>query len=156
MAGQVNSGAPVHYGAIMNSLVHGLLAAVLFTVLGLVLLLLGAILVDLLTPGRLRHQVWDERNRNAAIVLSSALLAIGAITFTAIMTSDQDLVRGLISTAIFGVLGLALMAGVFWLLDMLTPGKLGTIIVDPDPHPAVWVTACSNLAVAAIVCASIS
>jgi uncharacterized membrane protein YjfL (UPF0719 family) len=146
----------VHYGALMNSLAHALLAAVLYTVLGLVLLLLGAILVDLLTPGRLRHQVWGERNRNAAIVLSSALLSIGAITFTAIMGSDQDLVRGLVSTAIFGVLGLALMAGVFWLLDMLTPGKLGTIVVDPDPHPAVWVTASSNLAVAAIVCASIA
>jgi uncharacterized membrane protein YjfL (UPF0719 family) len=146
----------VHYRAIMNSLAHALLAAVLYTVLGLVLLLLGAILVDLLTPGRLRHQVWEERNRNAAIVLSSALLSIGAITFTAIMGSDADLVRGLVSTAIFGVLGLVLMAGVFWLLDMLTPGKLGPIVVDPSPHPAVWVTACSNLAVAAIVCASIA
>jgi uncharacterized membrane protein YjfL (UPF0719 family) len=146
----------VVYRALVNSLAHALLAAVLYTVLGLVLLLLGAILVDLLTPGRLRHQVWGERNRNAAIVLSSALLSIGAITFTAIMGSDEDLVRGLLSTAIFGVLGLALMAGVFWLLDMLTPGKLGTIIVDPDAHPAVWVTACSNLAVAAIVCASIA
>jgi hypothetical protein len=142
--------------AIMPELVLALLGAVLYTVLGLVLLLLGAILVDLLTPGRLRHQVWDERNRNAAIVLSSALLSIGAITFTAIMTSEQGLVRGLVSTAIFGGLGLALMAGVFWILDMLTPGKLGTIIVDPDPHPAIWVTASSNVAVAAIVCAAIA
>ncbi|MEU7606363.1 DUF350 domain-containing protein, partial [Streptomyces sp. NPDC041003] len=35
-------------------------------------------------------------------------------------------------------------------------GKLGAIVVDPEPHPAVWVSSACNLAVAAIVAASIA
>jgi uncharacterized membrane protein YjfL (UPF0719 family) len=140
----------------MTNVLHGLLASTAFTVVGVALLLGGFLLVDLLTPGPLRHQIWSERNGNAAVFLSSALLGIGAITFTSILTTYDDLLTGLFSTAVFGALGLALMAGAFWLLDAVTPGRLGEIVVDSQPHPAVWVSAATNVAVAAIVCAAIS
>lgn len=48
------------------------------------------------------------------------------------------------------------MAVAFLVLDLVTPGKLGAIVVDREPHPAVWVTASCNIAVAAIVAASIA
>jgi uncharacterized membrane protein YjfL (UPF0719 family) len=140
----------------MSDVIHGLFGAMAFTALGVVLLAGGFLLTDWLTPGALRHQIWSERNRNAAVFLSSALLGVGAIIFTSIITTYDDLLTGLASTAIFGVLGLLLMAAAFWFVDMLTPGRLGALMVDPDPHPAVWVSAATNLAVAAIVCASIS
>lgn len=140
----------------MSDVIHGIFGAGVFTVLGVVLLAGGFLLTDWLTPGALRHQIWSERNRNAATFLSSALLGVGAIVFTSIITTYDDLLTGLASTAIFGVLGLVLMAAAFWFVDMLTPGRLGALMVDPDPHPAVWVSAATNLAVAAIVCASIS
>jgi uncharacterized membrane protein YjfL (UPF0719 family) len=140
----------------MSDVFHGLFGATAFTALGVVLLACGFLLTDWLTPGRLRHQIWSERNRNAAVFLSSALLGVGAIAFTSIVTTYDNLLTGLASTAIFGVLGLLLMAAAFWFVDMLTPGRLGELMVDPDPHPAVWVSAATNLAVAAIVCASIS
>ncbi|KJY33559.1 MULTISPECIES: DUF350 domain-containing protein [unclassified Streptomyces] len=140
----------------MNDILHGLGAAAVFGGVGVVLLLLGILLVDALTPGRLGHQIWVERNRNAAVLLSSALLGIGGIVFTAILYTYEDFGKGLVSTGCFGVLGLVLMAVAFWVVDVLTPGKLGAILVDPEPHPAVWVTASCNLAVAAIVSASIA
>lgn len=140
----------------MTDVLDGLIGAVTFTVVGVLLLLGGFFLADWLTPGPLRHQIWSERNRNAAIFLSSALLGIGAIVFTSIITTYTDFVRGLVSTVIYGVLGLLLLAGGFLLLDMLTPGKLGEMIVDPQPHPAVWISASANLAIAAIICAAIS
>jgi uncharacterized membrane protein YjfL (UPF0719 family) len=140
----------------MSDVIDGLFGATVFAVLGVVLLLGGFLLTDWLTPGALRHQIWSERNRNAAVFLSSALLGVGAIVFTSIVTTYDDLATGLASTAIYGVLGLLLMAGAFALLDMLTPGRLGELMVDPEPHPAVWVSSATNLAIAAIVCASIS
>ncbi|WP_457032995.1 DUF350 domain-containing protein [Kitasatospora sp. P5_F3] len=139
----------------MHDIVNGLGAAAAFGAVGVVLLLLGVGLVDVLTPGKLGHQIWVERNRNAAVVLSSALLGIGGIVFTAIMSTYDDFGKGLAATATFGLLGLVLMAAAFWLLDVVTPGKLGAILVDPEPHPAVWVTASCNLSVAAIIAASI-
>ena len=136
--------------------VHGMLASVAFSAVGVVLLLGGFLLTDVLTPGQLRAQICAERNRNAALFLSSAMLGVAAIVFTSIITTYAELAKGLATTAIFGVLGLLLMAGAFRLVDALTPGRLGEIVVDPQPHPAVWVSSAANVAVAAIVCAAIS
>ncbi|WP_327280100.1 MULTISPECIES: DUF350 domain-containing protein [unclassified Streptomyces] len=140
----------------MSDIVSGLGRTSAFGALGLVLLILGIVLVDVLTPGKLPQQIWEDRNRNAAVVLSSALLGVGGIVFTSIWTTYDDFGKGLLSTAAFGVLGLVLMGVAFLVLDWVTPGKLGAIVVDPEPHPAVWVTASCNLAVAAIVAASIA
>ncbi|MCK8678297.1 MULTISPECIES: DUF350 domain-containing protein [Streptomyces] len=140
----------------MSDIVNGLGRATAYGALGVVLLILGIFLVDALTPGKLGRQIWQERNRNAALLLSSALLGIGGIVFTSIWTTYDDFGKGLVSTAAFGVLGLLLMALAFLVVDLLTPGKLGATLVEQEPHPAVWVTASCNLAVAAIVSASIA
>ncbi|MCX2180154.1 DUF350 domain-containing protein [Streptomyces sp. SKN60] len=140
----------------MSDIVNGLGRTAAYGALGVVLLILGIVLVDILTPGKLGRQIWEDRNRNASILLSSALLGIGGIVFTAIWTTYDDFAKGLVSTAVFGLLGLVLMGVAFLVVDLVTPGKLGATLVDPEPHPAVWVTASCNLAVAAIVSASIA
>ncbi|MFF4172351.1 DUF350 domain-containing protein [Streptomyces sp. NPDC001744] len=140
----------------MSDIVNGLGRTSAYGALGVVLLILGIVLVDLLTPGKLGRQIWEDRNRNAAVLLSSALLGIGGIVFTSIWTTYDDFGKGLVSTAAFGLLGLVLMAVAFFVVDLVTPGKLGTTLVDPEPHPAVWVTASCNIAVAAVVSASIA
>ncbi|MEV6796248.1 DUF350 domain-containing protein [Streptomyces sp. NPDC051320] len=140
----------------MNDIVNGLGRAAVYGALGVVLLILGIVLVDLLTPGKLGRQIWEERNRNAATLLSSALLGIGGIVFTSIWTTYDDFGKGLASTALFGVLGLVMMAVAFLIVDLVTPGKLGATLVEQEPHPAVWVTASCNIAVAAIISASIA
>jgi Domain of Unknown Function (DUF350) len=144
--------APVPLSDLFVNLLH----ATVYSGVGIALLALGFVLVDVLTPGALRVQIWSERNRNAALYLSSSLLGTGAIVFTAILTTYEDFTTGLISTACFGLLGLALKAGAFWLVDVVTPGKLGQMIVDTEQHPAVWVSAAANIAISGIVCASIS
>ncbi|MER5479263.1 DUF350 domain-containing protein [Streptomyces sp. NPDC002734] len=140
----------------MNDIIEGLGRATAYGALGVVLLILGIFLIDLLTPGKLGRQIWEERNRNAALLLSSALLGIGGIVFTSIWTTYDDFGKGLLSTAVFGLLGLVMMAVAFLVVDLVTPGKLGATLVEPEPHPAVWVTASCNLAVSAIVSASIA
>ena len=140
----------------MSDIVNGLGRAGAYGALGVVLLILGIVLVDVLTPGKLGKQIWEERNRNAALLLSSALLGIGGIVFTSIWTTYDDFGKGLASTAAFGVLGLVMMGIAFLVLDLVTPGKLGATLVDTEPHPAVWITASCNIAVAAIVSASIA
>ncbi|MEU6979286.1 MULTISPECIES: DUF350 domain-containing protein [unclassified Streptomyces] len=140
----------------MSDIVNGLGRASAYGALGVVLLILGIFLVDLLTPGKLGRQIWEDRNRNAAILLSSALLGVGGIVFTSIWTTYEDFAKGLVSTAAFGLLGLVMMAIAFLVVDLVTPGKLGATLVDPEPHPAVWVTASCNIAVSAVLSASIA
>ncbi|MEU8523296.1 DUF350 domain-containing protein [Streptomyces sp. NBC_01216] len=140
----------------MTDIVNGLGRATSYGALGVVLLILGIVLVDVLTPGKLGRLIWEERNRNAALLLSSALLGIGGIVFTSIWTTYDDFGKGLLSTAAFGLLGMVMMTVAFLVVDLITPGKLGAILVDPAPHPAVWVTASCNIAVSAVVSASIA
>lgn len=123
---------------------------------GIVLLMLGYGVLDLVTPGNLRRLIYDERNKNAALVLSSGLLAIAIIVATAILTSADDFSRGIADTAGYGALGVALLGISFVIVDKLTPGELGVICTDREPHPAVYVTVATQLAVGLIVAAAIS
>lgn len=129
--------------------------AATYGLVGLVLMAVGFALVDVLTPGNLREQVWIERNRNAAVLLASNLIGVGIIVVTAIAASSDDWGAGIVSTVAYGLLGLVLMGLSFVVIDAVTPGKLGAILVEQEAHPAVYVNGASHLAVAAIVAVSI-
>lgn len=130
--------------------------AVAYTGVGLALLALGFYAIDLLTPGHLGRHIYEHRSANAAIVLAAGFLAQGAITFTTIWTNaTSGFGTALAYTVVFGVLGVLLQAVAFVLLDVITPGKLGELMVEPGFHPAALVTAAAQLSVAAIIVAAI-
>lgn len=140
----------------LNDLAFDLLAGLAYGALGLVLLALGYGAIDLLTPGRLTDLIYRERNWNAAAVVASGLVAIATINVTAIITSHDDLDKGLAYAGTFGLLGIVLLAISFVVVDKFTPGELGEIVCSPDRHPAVVVTVANHVAVGAIVAAAIS
>ena len=130
--------------------------AVAYTGVGLGLLLVGAVALDLLTPGHLARHIYQERSVNAGIALGAGFLGQGAIAFTTIWTNaTSGFGRALLYTVVFGLLGVLLQALAFLILDLLTPGKLGVMLTEVPFHPASLVTAASQLAVAAIIVASI-
>ena len=140
----------------MQTLVTDLLVTLAYGVVGVVLMAVGYVLVDVSTPGKLHELIWTERNRNAALLLASNLAGVGTIVVAAIAASADDFVLGLVGAAAHGLLGLVIMAAAFLLLDAATPGRLGELLVDPEPHPAVWVSAVVHLATGAIIAAAIS
>ncbi|MDG4834562.1 DUF350 domain-containing protein [Solwaraspora sp. WMMD1047] len=140
----------------MTNLATDLLVTLAYGVVGVLLMGVGYVLVDLATPGRLRELIWTDRNQNAALLLASNLASVGIIVVAAIVASADDFVLGIVGAAAYGVLGLVIMAASFLLLDIITPGKLGQILVDPQPHPAVWVSAVIHLATGAVIAAAIS
>ena len=136
-------------------LLTDLLITLTYGVLGVALMSLGYLLVDIATPGKLHVLIWENRNSNAAVLLASNLFGVGIIVVSAIVASHDDFGRGVVSTLAYGVLGLLRMAGAFLLLDAVTPGRLGEILVHPEPHPAVWVSAVIHVATGAIIAAAI-
>lgn len=139
-----------------SDLLYDVGAIAAFAIVGCALQALGYFMTDLLTPGRLADIIWRERNQNAAILVSANLIAVDLIVFTAIRSSHDGLAAGLLSTAVYGILGLVFMALSFFALDALTPGKLGALLLQEDRHPAVWVSAAAHIAVALMICAAIS
>jgi uncharacterized membrane protein YjfL (UPF0719 family) len=141
---------------VLENLLEGAGRSIVFGALGIALMALGFVLVDLLTPGKLRDLIWIEKNRNAALLLASNQLGIALIVFTAIFTSYENFTEGLLSTALFGVLGIAVMGLAFLVLDWMTPGKLGEVICTEEHHPGALVSAASHFGAALIVCACIA
>ena len=130
--------------------------AVVYTAVGILLLVVGAVALDLLTPGHLARHIYQERSVNAGIALSAGFLGQGAIAFTTIWTNaTSGFGTALADTVVFGLVGIALQVVAFLVLDLLTPGKLGHMLVQVPFHPASLVTAAATLAVSAIIVASI-
>jgi len=141
---------------VLEDLLTGAWQSIVYGLLGIGLMAVGFVLVDALTPGRLRDLIWVERNPNAGLLLAANQLGIAAIVFTAIFTSYSDFGQGLASTLIFTLIGIGIMAVAFLVLDWLTPGKLGEVICSAEPHPGARVSAASHFGAALIVCACIA
>ncbi|HLU98276.1 MAG TPA: DUF350 domain-containing protein [Thermobifida alba] len=139
----------------MYLLLIDVLTCLAYGVVGIALMALGYLIVDLLTPGKLHELIWSDRNRNATLIVSSNTLGVAIVVATAIATSAEGLAAGLVSTAVYGLVGLVIMALSFVLIDLLTPGKLGSIVAETELHPAAWVNASAHLAVAAVVATAI-
>ena len=134
----------------------GVIGTLAYAGVGLTLLTLGYAVLDLITPGNLRHLVFAERNVNAAVVAAGNALALAAIVTTAIVESDDVIVTGLVQATVYGLLGIALQAVAFKILDLVTPGHLGHIVTDPRPDPASGVVAVFALAMGAVLSAAIT
>lgn len=137
-------------------MITALLLACAYCVLGIALLAVGFVVVDALTPGSLGRHIYEHRSLNAGFVVSALFCSLGAVMFTSIWTNGTDAWHGIAWTAAFGLLGIALQALAFVVLDALTPGSLREIAVEPGFHPGALVAAASMLAVGAVICASIA
>ena len=67
----------------------------------------------------------------------------------------SDLAYDAVACLLYGAVGIALMAAGFALIDLLTPGRLGELIVEHRRRDAGIVVACAMLAVGAIVTSAI-
>ncbi|MBQ1055888.1 DUF350 domain-containing protein [Micromonospora sp. C32] len=140
----------------LGDLLDGAWQSIVFGIVGVALMAAGFLLVDLLTPGKLRELIWVRCNGNAALLLAANQLGIAGIVFTAVLTSYSSFTKGLASTVVFGLVGLLVMALAFLVLDLLTPGRLGDVIAAEESHPAAKVSAATHFGAALIVCACIA
>ena len=141
---------------LLDDLARGVLATLAYAAVGTFVLALGYVVLDAITPGNLRHLVYEDHNSNAAVLAGANVLALAGIITTAIVTSDDDLAEGVVDSLVYGLIGIALLALAFKVLDKLTPGNLGAICTDPEGSPAVWVTAAFQIGLGAVLAAAIS
>ena len=121
---------------------------------GLVVLVAGFLVIDALTPGKLGELVM-EGNANAAVLTATTLLSLGLIMWFAIFFTGAGW-NGLDDALVYGAVGVGAQAVGFFVLDALTPGKLGVICQAGKLHPAAFVSAAVQIAVALVICASLT
>jgi Domain of Unknown Function (DUF350) len=88
-----------------NVLGRGVGAIVLYSIVGLVLMIIGFYAIDLTTPGPLRKMV-DAGKPNAIVVAAAGMVSMALIVVLAIYASSGKLIEGLVGSAIFGIVGI--------------------------------------------------
>ena len=147
----------LEFGSVDGELLgEGVLATLLYFAIGAVVLALGFLVLDLLTPGNLRRQVYTDRKPNAAILLGANHLALAVIVVTAIMTSSDELGQGLVDSAVYGALGVVLQGVALRLLDAFVPGHLRALVDEPRMSGAAWAVGISLVAIGVVNAAALS
>ena len=130
-----------------------------YTGVGLVILVAGFFVLDLLTPGNLGKQV-VEGNPNAALLSAATMVSLGLVMWFAIFASDPGW-EGLGPTAVYGLVSVAAQAIGFLVLDLVTPGKLGQELMTGGSgagarlNPGTWVSASVQVAIALVIASSL-
>ena len=119
-----------HLLAAEYSLQDGILASVAYFFIALLVLALSFVVQDLLTPGRLRDQVFVHHLPNAAVMAGSQLIAIGMVLVAAIATTEPNLVDGIIHVAVYSLLGLTLQTIVMVVVEIAIPGRFRNLVED--------------------------
>ena len=147
----------VEFGTISGeSLAQNVVAATLYFVVGALVLAAGFGLMDLLTPGNLRHLVFVEYRPNAVAVASGMYAAVAIVVFSAIVASSNELGQGLLDAAVYGIVGVLLQGVALVVLEVAVPGRFRDLIEADRLHPSAIATAVVLLAVGGVNAAALS
>ncbi|GAB3575804.1 DUF350 domain-containing protein [Amycolatopsis endophytica] len=138
-----------------SDLVRGIGAILLYGVIGLLLMLVGFYAIDWTTPGKLSDLV-RRGLPNAVIVTASGMLSMAFIVVIAIFNSASDLTEGLITSLVYGLLGIIVQVLAVRLLEWSTRIDVKATMQSDQFAPASVVVAAAHLALGLVVAVSIS
>ena len=140
----------------LNPVFKGALATILYFLVGTTVLVLGFVVVDVLTPGKLRQLVFIDRRPNAVMLACANYIALAAVIISAITNSYSKLGQGLVGVAVYGLIGVVLQGVAILSMHFVIPGDFHEHIDEPDLHPAAFATAVMLLAVGGVTAAALS
>lgn len=140
----------------LNPVVKGVVATVAYFAVGMAVLVAGFLMVDVLTPGKLRQLVFVDRRPNAVVLACAMYIALATVIISAIANSYSQLGQGLVGVAVYGLLGVVLQGIALLTLHVVIPGDFREHVDEPRLHPAAFATATMLLAVGGVTAAALS
>ena len=140
----------------LNPVFKGALATILYFLVGTTVLILGFVVVDVLTPGKLRQLVFIDRRPNAVMLACANYIALAAVIISAITNSYSKLGQGLVGVAVYGLIGVVLQGVAILSMHFVIPGDFHEHIDEPELHPAAFAMAVMLLAVGGVTAAALS
>jgi uncharacterized membrane protein YjfL (UPF0719 family) len=135
----------------LNPVLKGAVATISYFLVGTGVLIIGFIVVDVLTPGKLRELVFIDRRPNAVMLACANYIALAAV-----IISYSQLGQGLVGVAVFGLMGVVLQGIALLSLHFIIPGDFHEHIDEPELHPAAFAVAVMLLAVGGVTAAALS
>ncbi|SDC74979.1 DUF350 domain-containing protein [Actinokineospora iranica] len=152
LAAVSNLALPAGFGADLGK---GIGAIALYAIVGLVLMLIGFYAIDWTTPGKLSDLVRGGKP-NAVIVTASGMLSMALIIVVAIFFSASDLTAGLITSVVYGLIGIVVQVLAVRTLEWVTRLDVRGTIESEKFAPASVVVAAVHIALGLIVAVAIS
>jgi uncharacterized membrane protein YjfL (UPF0719 family) len=140
----------------LNPVLKGAVATISYFLVGTGVLIIGFIVVDVLTPGKLRELVFIDRRPNAVMLACANYIALAAVIISAVTNSYSQLGQGLVGVAVFGLMGVVLQGIALLSLHFIIPGDFHEHIDEPELHPAAFAVAVMLLAVGGVTAAALS
>ncbi len=140
----------------LNPIVRGVVATILYFLVGMAVLIVGYLMVDVLTPGKLRQMVFIDRRPNAVVVTCAMYIALATVIISAIVNSYSQLGQGLVGVAVYGLMGVMLLGVALLTMHLVIPGNFHEHVDDPELHPASFAVALILLAVGGVTAAAVS
>jgi uncharacterized membrane protein YjfL (UPF0719 family) len=134
---------------------NGVGAILSYAAIGLALLVVGYYAVDITTPGHLSKIIRTERNPNASLLAASAMLAVGLIVTAAILGSSGRLLHGVVSTAVFGIIGVAAQLIASFIFDLLVRVEINDLLHQPVLQPATWMLATTRVVIGLVIAVAV-
>jgi uncharacterized membrane protein YjfL (UPF0719 family) len=138
-------------GAVIGT---GIVAILLYAVLGVLMMLLGFFAVDLTTPGPLNKQV-RAGLPNAVIVTAAGMVGIALIVVVSIYVSSGALLDGLLTTLIFGLVGIVAQVLAARLLEWVTGVDMKALLASDTTSPQTYLVASAHVALGLVVAVAI-
>lgn len=136
-------------------LARSVAAIVIYAIIGLALMVLGFFAIDLTTVGKLRQLVRDEKP-NASFITAVALFSMALIVVTAIYsTLSGDIWGGIVTTAVYGVVGVAAQVVAVRFLEIATGVETNVTLLRDDFDFDSFIIAGAHLGIGLIVAISI-
>lgn len=142
-------------GTYWNAVGKGAGSIVAYAALGLALLVIGFYAVDLATPGRLSTIIRDERNINATVLAACGVFGVSLIVVAAIWSSGGRLSEGLISTAIYGLIGVVAQVVAAFVFNILVRIDVRRLVHEPQVSPAAVLLGVTNVAIGMVTAIAI-
>jgi uncharacterized membrane protein YjfL (UPF0719 family) len=130
-----------------TALGRGALAILAYAALGVVLLVAGYYAIDLATPGRLSTIIRTDRNPNATLLAACGVFAVALIVVAAIWSSGGRLVEGLLSTLVFGAVGIAAQVIASLIFDRLVGIETRGLVHEAQLQPATILLGTTHVAI---------
>jgi len=141
-------------GDYFSAIGEGIGAIVLYAIVGVVLVLLGFYAVDITTPGKLNELV-KAGAPNAVAVTAAGMVSMAFIVVIAIYSSGGRLAEGLLSSLIYGLLGIVVQVAGVRVLEYATGIDIGVVLRSEDYTPAATVVCAAHVALGLVVAVAI-
>ena len=137
-------------------LLYGVGVSLAYFGVGALVLAAGFVVLDLLTPGSLRHHVFVDHRPNAAALHAASAVALAIIVVTVMTNASDTLVWGLLDVAVYGLLGVMFQAVTLVILELVVPGRFRDLVSAPTFSTASIAVAATLIAVGAVNAAAIA